>query len=158
MSPVICSYCNKEAKLVSGDVIYPHRPDLKSRTFYYCDNSHEPAYVGANQITGNPLGTLANKKLRSMRLKAHRKFDPLWEQNGCDQQFNSRSEAYQWLSTVMKLPIEKTHIGMFNEDQCEDVINHCDALIFHGVQLNFDQYVNLNCEVHNCLASNERAS
>lgn len=31
-----CDYCNGDAWLVSGVVIYPHRPDLHGLKFYYC--------------------------------------------------------------------------------------------------------------------------
>ena len=34
----------------------------------------------------------------------------------------SRREAYTWLSEQLKLPIEYTHIGMFSEKTCKDVI------------------------------------
>ena len=33
-----------------------------------------------------------------------------------------RNEAYRWLSEKMGTPIEFTHIGMFDVDQCRKVV------------------------------------
>jgi hypothetical protein len=64
------------------------------------------------------MGTLADKELRKCRNLVHRKFDPLW-QSGV---FSSRQTAYKWLSKVMRLPLEKTHVAMFNIRQCQRAI------------------------------------
>lgn len=126
---VICQYCNNAAILVDGEKIYPHRPDLKHLNFWYCDNGHEPAYVGCHSIstkhkfTGTePKGTLANSVLRSKRSLAHSMFDPLWKK-GDRQYFTSRSAAYNWLASSMNLTSDECHIGMFNESQCDKVIS-----------------------------------
>ena len=37
----------------------------------------------------------------------------------------SRSGAYQRLAQRMRLPLEQTHIGMFNQQQCGQVIKIC---------------------------------
>ena len=39
-----CPYCGKDAALVTGDKIYPHRPDLYDRNFWLCTACD--AYVG----------------------------------------------------------------------------------------------------------------
>lgn len=59
---MICSYCNNEAKLVSGNVIYPHRPDLAYLRFWQCAPC--AAYVGCHKGTTKPLGRIANAELR----------------------------------------------------------------------------------------------
>ena len=64
------------------------------------------------------MGTLANKELRRWRSLAHRKFDPLW-QSGV---FSNRQSAYKWLSKAMKLPLERTHVAMFDILECQRVI------------------------------------
>ena len=113
-----CSYCNNKAKLVKGDKVYPHRKDLYHLSFYYCDNGHEPAYVGCHKGTDKALGRLADSKLRKAKSMAHSYFDPLWREHGL---FQTRSSAYKWLSEALDLPTNKTHIGMFDVDQCEKV-------------------------------------
>ena len=74
-----CINCNKqvEAILVTGDVIYPHRPDLKNRSFYQCPYCNE--YVGCHPNTDKPLGCIPSKKLRRARIRAHNKLDILWK-------------------------------------------------------------------------------
>jgi hypothetical protein len=81
--------------------------------FPYCDTR-----VRCHPKTSIPLGTLADKELRKWRSLAHRKFDPLWQ---CGV-FFSRQAAYKWLSKVMRLPLEKTHVAMFDKRQCQRVI------------------------------------
>ena len=120
-----CDYCGKEAPLVTGEKIYPHRKDLYSLKFYECEPCE--AYVGChkphpkhNPNGDRPLGRLATKMLRMYKSQAHSVFDKLWRDTEI---FKSRSEAYKWLSGVMKKEQKDTHIGMFNEEECEQVIN-----------------------------------
>lgn len=51
---------------------------------------------------------------------AHQAFDPIWKFRHM-----SRSGAYAWLSEQMGLPPEKTHIGMFDLEQCGQVMRIC---------------------------------
>lgn len=57
-----------------------------------------------------PLGSLANAKLRGLRVKTHREFDRLWKE--CQM---SRTAAYEWLSRKIGGP---AHIGSFDEQKC----------------------------------------
>lgn len=109
---VICPYCNKPAKLVKGSVIYPKLPHLASSNYYLCRPCN--AYVGCHGNTTNPLGNLANARLRKARLLAHDAFDAIWKRK-----LLSRSEAYKELANYMELHPSETHIGMFDERQCE---------------------------------------
>jgi hypothetical protein len=63
-------------------------------------------------------GTLADKELRKWRSLAHRKFDLLWKSGV----FANRHAAYKWLSKAMRLPLEKTHVAMFDIRQCQRAI------------------------------------
>lgn len=110
-----CPYCFETPVKVNGDIIYPNRNDLHHKEFLYCQNGHDPAYVGIQN--GKPLGSLANQHLRKLRSLAHKSFDNLWKNKKM-----SRDEAYRLLSKEMNLPKEKTHIGMFNEKQCRKVL------------------------------------
>ena len=113
---VICDYCGEVAKFVGGELIYPHRPDLHKLKFYQCKPCS--AYVGVHKGSSTPLGRLANSKLRMAKSKAHIAFDPIWKQA-----YMSRSKAYIWLSESMGIDTDECHIGMFDEHQCEQVIN-----------------------------------
>jgi hypothetical protein len=76
------------------------------------------AYVGVHKGTDIPLGRLANKELRRWKNTAHSHFDRLWKDGDM-----TRGEAYYWLSRRMKLPEDKTHIGMFDLEQCKKVVS-----------------------------------
>ena len=112
---VVCQYCGNKAESVDGSVIYPHRPDLSNLKFFQCKSCD--AYVGCHKETGEPFGTLADKDTRKARKSAHKHFDPFWRKRGV-----SRREAYKLLSEHMGLPVEKTHIGNFDVEQCKRVM------------------------------------
>ena len=115
---VICPYCNKNAKIVSGKVIYPHRPDLRELRFWYCADCK--AWVGCHKLTDRPLGRLANKELRLWKMKAHELFDPKWRRDGM-----KRIEAYQWLAIRLGIPYKDCHIGMFDVEMCKKTVEVC---------------------------------
>lgn len=122
---VDCHYCKQPAKLVRGEFLYPRRPELYNRPFWYCDNGHEPAYVGchSNSDKNKPLGILADLLLRQRRIAAHKYFDALWR--GDDAKFESRRAAYKWLSEKLVISYRRCHIGMFGPETCKDVIRIC---------------------------------
>lgn len=111
---IICPYCSCPTFLVDSKVIY-------GRSYgpvYLCLICG--AYVGCHSGGTRPLGSPANKALRTARHLAHAAFDPLWQSHRM-----SRSRAYSWLAQQMGLPEEKTHIGMFDLDQCAQVMRIC---------------------------------
>lgn len=111
-----CPYCEGRAHLVGGDTVYPHRPDLSVKNFYLCMPCD--AFVGCHPA-GNgrdgtePMGTPANKALRKARNAAHAALDPIWKNA-----LTSRRGAYKWLSGKLGIHPDRTHIAMFNEEQC----------------------------------------
>lgn len=115
----ICPYCEQFSKRVSGKEIYPHRNDLKSKTFYECKRCK--AYVGCHKGTDKPLGRLANPELRYYKKLAHSSFDPIWR---IDSDLN-RKNAYAWLAEKMNISESECHIGMFDVHQCIQVIDIC---------------------------------
>ena len=119
LRPVICPYCDKPAELVGGSVVYPSRPDLKSKRFYLCRKCS--AWVGCHAGTNRPLGRLADKALRRVRQQAHAAFDPIWK---CGK--TSRTQAYRWLADKMGLPLDDTHIAKFTVEQCKQVVAICN--------------------------------
>lgn len=116
---LLCAYCQKPTKLVGGDVIYPHRPDLADKKFYRCAPCE--AYVGCHKGTETPLGRVANAELRKAKMDAHGAFDPLWKEDGM-----SRKEAYVWLREAMGLSEDECHIGLMDVEACLKVIRLCD--------------------------------
>lgn len=113
MREIYCDYCGKPAELVDSSVIYGRSYGHK---MYLCRSCN--AWVGCHKGTDKPLGRLANAELRRWKMAAHDAFDPLWKHG----QFPNRRAAYTWLAEQMQLPVHLTHIGMFDVDQCKEVI------------------------------------
>lgn len=116
-----CPYCNKDVELVYGNIIYPHRPDLYKKLFYLCGPCK--AYVGCHPGTDKPLGRLANSELRIAKQLAHSSFDPMWR-NGKQ----SRSNAYSWLAEKLSIEKKECHIGMFDIEMCNKVVEICNSI------------------------------
>ena len=93
MTNIFCVKCNKdvEANLVTGKVIYSHRPDLYNLKFYQCPICKN--YVGTHKGTIRPLGYIPTPELKQARIKVHNKLDCLWKSNKY-----KRHEIYKALS------------------------------------------------------------
>jgi hypothetical protein len=71
-------------------------------------------------VERNP--SMPGTSLARARSKAHREFDVIWKMG-----FMTRTEAYIWLADKMGLPAHNCHMGMFNEGQCERVVEVVQA-------------------------------
>lgn len=122
--------------------MYPHRSDLIEKKFFQCAPCG--AHVGTHLKTGDPLGTLANQSLRTLRSAAHDAFDPIWKKAVDGEMYNRkarkqyvaqighyikkhRTAAYAMLAKAMDISVEKCHIGAFTEEQCKHVIHLCNS-------------------------------
>lgn len=117
-----CPYCNKPTEYVDSEVIYGRSYGM----VYRCEPCD--AWVGVHKP--NPtqaLGRLANSELRELKKQAHAVFDPLWNKKMTQglKKNEARNLAYKWLSEKMGVEYDKTHIGMFDPDQCKQVIEIC---------------------------------
>lgn len=122
-----CPYCGSLARLVTSDTVYPGRPDYGM--LWACANYPKcDAYVGCHKGTTAPLGRLANKDLRAAKQAAHAAFDRLWQakvaRDGVSKG-QACSRGYEWLAKQLGLPVEQTHIGMFDVDTCRRVVAIC---------------------------------
>lgn len=88
-----CVQCQKEvnAELTTGDIVYPHRPDLASKNFYKCP--HCGNFVGCHPNTLKALGCIPTPELKQARVKVHNKLDYLWKSGKF-----KRAEIYKKLS------------------------------------------------------------
>ena len=124
---ITCAYCLREAELVTGAVIYPHRPDLADKKFYNC--SPCGAWVGCHDGTETPLGRLANAELRRAKGAAHAAFDPFWRakirRDGVSKK-EARGLAYKWLAGQLGISREDCHIGMMGPETCRLVVKICN--------------------------------
>ena len=120
--PTICRYCGGVIRVVPARKIYGASTDrlgLSNENIYLCQNCN--ARVGCHKGTNRPLGNVANEVLRLKRRETHQVFDAFWQGNGM-----SRTKAYKWLAAQMQLSEKDTHIGGFEMDQCQQVIDLCE--------------------------------
>ncbi len=71
---IYCCYCLTyiDARLTTGDEIYPHKPNLKDMPFWVCTTCHN--FIGCHHKTKTPtkpLGTIPTVEIRQLRLQAH---------------------------------------------------------------------------------------
>ena len=120
--PEICRYCGGTVRLVPASMVYgaaaAKRLKLASEKFYQCQNCN--ARVGCHKGTTRPLGNLANEVLRLKRMETHQVYDAFWKRRGM-----TRTKAYKWLAEQLQLSEERAHIGSFEMDQCQTVIDLC---------------------------------
>lgn len=126
-----CPYCGGDSKYIDSAAIYNGRSYGMVYACIPCD-----AHVGVHKGTDRALGRLANKELREAKKAAHAWFDPLWKlkvkQGNCKQ--FSRSKAYSWLAKQLDIEVKYCHIGMFDVDMCNQVIELCKPLYKRTLQ------------------------
>ena len=113
--PPLCPYCGKLAELVSEKEWYGGVYDKLGRPRWACWSCR--ASVGTHP-DGSPFGPLAKKELSDARRNAKIALTEI---------FPNKHERYPWLSQQMGLPLKNTHVGMFNLEQCQRVVELCDA-------------------------------
>lgn len=119
MKDVYCPYCMKKAVYTDSAEIYGGRSYGMIYLCRQCD-----AYVGVHEGSDKPKGRLADASLCKLKVAAHSIFDPMWKFK-TGPFYHRRKAAYMWLSEQMGLPVKETHIGMFDEKQCMQVIEIC---------------------------------
>ena len=103
-----CPVCKKEAALVTGREVYPHRPDLFGKSFWACLPCG--AWAGCHPNSTKRMGRLANAETRRLKQQAHAAFDPLWKTGRM-----SRTKAYAWLREAIGLSERDCHIGWMSD-------------------------------------------
>lgn len=111
-----CPYCGSPVVFRSADGIY--RENSKGAMLYVCSRYPEcNAYVRAHPGSNQPMGSLADPELRTLRRRAHYYFDQLHKSGRM-----SRADAYRWLADKMRTPLKDAHIGNLREYYCKQVI------------------------------------
>lgn len=115
---MICNYCDKEAKFVTGKEIYTNRQDLWDKKFYICEDCDARVSCHAD---GTPFGSMATPELRKWRYIAHSEFDPMWNDG-----YRTRTEAYEWMAKALGIPKDECHISMFDINTCKKLVEKCE--------------------------------
>ena len=97
-SAMRCQYCGGTVVLRSADGIY--HENHSHTMLYVCSNYPRcDAYVRTHPGTNIPVGTLANRELRTLRNQAHHYFDQLYLSG-----LMSKQDAYLWLAGLLQVP------------------------------------------------------
>lgn len=96
---------------------------------YFDDNEDRIIYGGRRpgkatreKLARAALAAPPGSELAKARIAAHAAFDPFWKSG----RFN-RGVAYEWLASEMGLPVQQTHMVLFDVDQCRRVVEICHA-------------------------------
>lgn len=129
----VCPYCNQKTELIDSAEIYN---GTSYGLMYICRACN--VYVGCYKNTQRSLGRLANAELRLAKHTAHEHFDRIWKSKEMVGWYQKK--AYKWLSEQLDTPLEYTHIGMFELDMCEKVIELSDKFLMeNGIQIQNDK-------------------
>ena len=125
-----CPYCN-------GVTLYVDSAEVYGESFgmiYLCRGC--AAWVGVHEGTDIALGRLANEELREWKKLAHKSFDKLFIESIINKIYpiyimgvTNREKAYIWLAEQMGIQKEFCHIGMFDVDECKQLVEICEAAI-----------------------------
>lgn len=116
MSARACIECaSTKHRLSSGREAYPHRHDLHSMNFWFCECG---AFVGCHPGTDKPLGAPAGQATKRARSDAHKVFDRMWKQKRM-----GRSAAYKWLAAALGIEAAECHIGHMNRETARRVVS-----------------------------------
>lgn len=112
---IYCVDCEKEveARLSDGKEAYPHRADLHSLPFWFCDTCKN--FVGCHHKTSNrtkPLGVIPNKELKKYRMALHSVIDPMWKTHQM-----SRKKIYSHISRELGKQYHTADIKSVEEAQ-----------------------------------------
>lgn len=146
--PPICPYCKKPGQIIDSARIYN---GVSYGLVWACpDYPACDSYVGCHAGTHEPLGRMANGKLRAAKKRAHASFDPLWKDAhlmyddlppGGSRAYEkmrkraikriqqrARNRAYKWLAKQIGIPEKESHIGWFDLDLCEQTVHVCQGI------------------------------
>ena len=113
MKSPICPYCGNPAVFYKSSVSFHRGVDYGP--LWACKPCR--AWVGCHPKSRKPLGRLANARLRAAKMDAHQVFDQLWRFGSMN-----RQAAYKWLAGELGIPWRECHIGMFDVETCERVV------------------------------------
>lgn len=120
-----CPYCGADALLRSASFVHGKSEQSQGKHLYVCRNWPRcNAYVAAHEFDLTPMGTLANGNLRHKRILAHKALEKYQKITKMD-----RWATYLWLEGRLGLDKQRTHIGLFSEETCDEVIVLCENAI-----------------------------
>lgn len=116
-----CPYCGSNAVLRPASKVFGTKARENNRFLYVCANWPAcDSYVTAHLEDRRPMGTMANGQLRHKRILAHKALQAYRKATN-----TKKWASYIWLEGKLGLDQQRTHIGMFSDDECDRVIALC---------------------------------
>lgn len=107
-----CPFCNGQVVFTTNDKLYGKK--YGNGMCYMCMNCK--ASVGCHK-NGEPLGLLANKKMKKLKMECHSLFDPIWKSRKA-----SRSALYKKLAKSLEIRVENCHFGHFDTPKLNEAL------------------------------------
>jgi len=126
-----CAECGQPGSvtMVTGKVIYPHRPDLAGGWYWRCACG---AYCGVHMGTMKALGSPAGPETRRAREAAHAAFDPMWRakmrRDSCTANV-ARGAGYKWLAAQLGIDRKLCHIAMMDAETARRTVEICKQVM-----------------------------
>lgn len=123
-----CPYCGNHCDLIDSKEVYQ-----ESHGFIYICRPCK-AWVGVHhKNTDQSYGFVARKDLRDLRHKCHQLFDPLWGYKVAagKSKKQAQASARKWLAEKLGIDVVECHIGMMDNDRCNQVIQICEEVYKH---------------------------
>lgn len=94
--------------------------------FFGCENYGRKGCKGTHgsHPDGTPMGEPGDLATKHARMRVHAVFDRLWQEGRM-----KRKQAYTWLQRNMEMTPEQAHIGKFDQEQCDRVIEKVIAFL-----------------------------
>ena len=122
----VCVECGGMGKLASGTTACPDKPERATWLFYLCPCG---AFVRCHRGTAVAMGRPAGPRTRYLRSMAHQAFDHRWRRTDTSASAKAhghqRKKAYAWLSRELGIRLTDCHIGRFDAETCQRVIDLC---------------------------------
>lgn len=114
-----CDICGGHVIYTDNKILYKESKGLG--VCYYCEDCHasvmcnksKKEYLPDGTQIYAPLGIIADKESRQLRLRCHQILDSKWR----IQRTMKRSTAYHKLAKGMGIPFENCHFAWMNEEQ-----------------------------------------
>lgn len=124
---IYCPYCGSVAVKRSAWKVYgddPPEEGAEEKELWVCSKYPDcDSYVSADK-NGKPMGMLADKELRHLRIVAHRYFDEIYKNK-----IMSRSQSYRLLADRLAIPHSCAHIASFNTYRCTETISMAKEIL-----------------------------
>lgn len=124
--PTQCNICgSKNVRYTTNDEVYGKI--YGNGGCYLCDDCK--AYVGVHDTKNKkPLGRLANKEMRQLKMKCHYKFDKFWKQADF-----KRRDCYGYLAEKLDLRLRETHFGWFDTEYLNKAIDILEQTTYSDI-------------------------